>query len=50
MGVLMLSCAFAAESGNKKIIDRFSESKNFYNGKFQFGRYYYIAQSLRPSG
>ena len=34
MGVLMLSCGFAAESGNKKRIDRFSESKNFYDGKF----------------
>jgi L-ascorbate metabolism protein UlaG (beta-lactamase superfamily) len=34
MGVLMLSCAFAAESGNKKGTDRFSESKNFYDGKF----------------
>ena len=34
MGVLMLSSAFAAESGNKKMIDRFSESKNFYDGKF----------------
>jgi len=34
MGVLMLNCGFAAESGNKKRIDRFSESKNFYDGKF----------------
>ena len=34
MGVLIVNCVFAAEADKEKRIDRFSESENFYDGKF----------------